>query len=126
MKSLTNHFCICSDNLEKICLWKLQMESYLSSPCSNVTQTHDHSFLPISFLFLTFFPDFPLLPYPSPPRLPCMHTLLQISNSDGNVCLYLANLKQDSNGSRDAEYVLLFLQCHFQFVHDINANWEND
>lgn len=70
MKSITNHFCICSDNLRKKSACGSRWSSHLSSPCSNVTLRlmTIHSF-PYLFLFLTFFPDFPLFTLsPSFPR----------------------------------------------------------
>ena len=130
MKSLTNHFCICSDNLRKKSACGSRWSSHLSSPCSNVTlrlmTSHPFRYL---FLFLAFFPDFPLftLSLSSPPSLVCICSCK--SPIQMEVCMPLLSQfkKQNSNGSRDAECVFLFLQCHASNLFtDINANWEND
>ena len=76
--------------------------------------------------FLSWFSPFYLIPL-LPASLVCICSCKSPIQMEMCMPLLSQFKTQNSNGSRDAEYVLLFLQCHTSNLFtDINANWEND
>lgn len=132
MKTLMNHFCIFSENLRKFLLVEAGSVVICHLLCV-VMLLSDHTFFPVSLLFLSWpLPSFLLSSLPLPNSLlslsACITANLQCKWRC--ICLYLANFKPGlKNGRHAAEYVL-FLQCHTlipsNLFTDINANWENN